>query len=96
MCKRPTANGAAAAVAALCRVVKDQAVALRQPRRCIFPLTMALRKLQPGPEYLTPIHADLCQACVPCPLLPALECRSHPHANVHTYSRTHTHTHMRT
>ena len=31
------------------------------PRLGISPLMTALRKLQPSPEHLTPIHADLLQ-----------------------------------
>ena len=47
-----------AAVVALCRQVRDHAVAVGSPKSAITPLKDGLHKLAPTPEHLTPIHAD--------------------------------------
>eukprot|EP00887_Chlorella_sp_A99_P005974 scaffold27.g5974.t1 len=47
--------------AALCRHVKIHAMALRQWKRGVLPLTAAVDKLCPSREHLSPVHADLFQ-----------------------------------
>jgi hypothetical protein len=49
------------AVAQLCRRYKEQAIAAGAPRAAILPLLAALQRLQPSPEHLTPMHADVLQ-----------------------------------
>lgn len=48
----------------LCGRYKQELVRRRHAKQGILPLQSAIRKLQPGPEYLTPIHADLFQLCL--------------------------------
>lgn len=55
----PTAKHAA--VTALCRAVKAHAVALNQPKRGVLPLRVAVAKLCPTTDHLSPVHADLFQ-----------------------------------
>ena len=51
-----------------------------QVRRAVLPLRMALAKLAPSPEALTPLHAELFQACA-APALGAAACpRARPGA----------------
>ena len=50
-----------AAVVALCRLVKQHAMALGQPKAGVAPLRAALAKLCPTPEHLSPVHADFFQ-----------------------------------
>ncbi|KAA6424269.1 MAG: hypothetical protein FRX49_05481 [Trebouxia sp. A1-2] len=49
---------------ALCRQVRDHAVALRSPKLAVSPLKDGLQKLAPSPEHVTPIHADFAFSCL--------------------------------
>lgn len=48
----------------LCRRLKEQAMQLQVPIQAIIPLRTAVRKLQPSPEHLTPLHPDLLLVCL--------------------------------
>lgn len=48
----------------LCRRLKEQAIQLQVPIQAIIPLRTAVRKLQPSPEHLTPLHPDLLLVCL--------------------------------
>lgn len=49
---------------ALCRQVRDHAVALGSPKLAVSPLKDGLQKLAPTPEHVTPIHADFALSCL--------------------------------
>ncbi|GFR52513.1 hypothetical protein Agub_g15070, partial [Astrephomene gubernaculifera] len=46
------------------RRLKDHLLSAHSPRRGVLPLRAGLAALQPSPEVLTPLHADLCQICL--------------------------------
>ena len=56
----------AATVVSLCRALRECLQSQNQARRAVLPLRMALAKLAPSPESLTPLHAELFLACGPC------------------------------
>ena len=45
--------------------LRDHVVAMQTSRHGILPLTAAVQKAAPSPEYITPMHAMLFQWCVP-------------------------------
>ena len=49
------------AAATLAGRLRDHVVAAGSPRRGIVPLRVALEKVAPSPEYITPMHAMLFQ-----------------------------------
>lgn len=49
------------AVNSVCRKLKECTLILSQPARGIVPLRIAIQKLQPTTEHLTPQHADCLQ-----------------------------------
>lgn len=51
-------------VNSLCRRFKDLALQFHEPARAILPLKTAVHKLQPSPEYLTPLHAEFLLVCL--------------------------------
>ena len=55
---------APAKFAAICRKYKDIHVRLGSPRKAVSPLQSACLRLQPAPDVLTPVHADLLQVCL--------------------------------
>ncbi|KAJ7540488.1 hypothetical protein O6H91_10G017600 [Diphasiastrum complanatum] len=48
----------------VCKRMRDETIRVQRPIRAISPLHIAIRKLQPSSEYLTPLHADLLQICL--------------------------------
>ncbi|KAK9823017.1 hypothetical protein WJX81_007287 [Elliptochloris bilobata] len=48
----------------LCRKMRECLQGQNQMRRAVLPLRMALAKLAPSPESLTPLHAELFQVCL--------------------------------
>ncbi|KAG2451207.1 hypothetical protein HYH02_003814 [Chlamydomonas schloesseri] len=49
---------------AVAKKLKEHVLAAGCPRRGVLPLRCGLRALQPGPEVLTPLHADFFQLCL--------------------------------
>lgn len=49
------------AAATLAGHLRDHVVAMQTPRHGILPLTAAVQKAAPSPEYITPMHAMLFQ-----------------------------------
>lgn len=50
----------------LCKKLRDQAVLLQDHKRVIEPLLLAVAKLEPSPEYVTPIHVFVFHMCLLC------------------------------
>lgn len=74
--ERPSCTGSASkcaaqedfmlpAAATLAGHLRDHVVAMQTPQHGILPLTAAVQKAAPSPEYITPMHAMLFQWCVP-------------------------------
>lgn len=48
----------------LCRKLRDQGMLLEDPKRAIAPFIAAISKLEPSPEYITPIHVFVFNMCL--------------------------------
>ena len=57
-----TETSARNAVAAFCAKLKDNLLASQHPKQAVPILLAALKKLSPGPAYLTPLHAMVLEA----------------------------------
>ncbi|KAK3264603.1 hypothetical protein CYMTET_26676 [Cymbomonas tetramitiformis] len=50
--------------ASICKQMKEHALKLGQPGRVVMPLKLAIGKVQPSTEYLSPQHGDFFQVCL--------------------------------
>ncbi|KAM0022695.1 putative proteasome component (PCI) domain, winged helix DNA-binding domain superfamily [Helianthus debilis subsp. tardiflorus] len=49
---------------AVCKRLHELVMTLNAPMRAVGPLLTAIRKIQPSPEHLTPLHPDFLQVCL--------------------------------
>ncbi|KAD7479585.1 hypothetical protein R6Q59_008385 [Mikania micrantha] len=48
----------------VCKRLHELVMILNAPMRAVGPLLTAIRKIQPSPEHLTPLHPDFLQVCL--------------------------------